>query len=136
MLQKKGTAKDLWDALTDEMTKKPKMVVTSLQCVLKNMRCSESDDLREHLDKSQDLFSRLLEMGARISDTEFMDIILASLPPSYENLMDATITSLEECGCPVNADNIIRILKSHYDKKKAMSTTHEDEAFVGTSQKK
>jgi hypothetical protein len=65
-----------------------------------------------------------------------MDIILASLLPSYETLMDATITSLEECGCPVNSDNIIRILKSHYDKKKAMSTTQEDEAFVGTSQKK
>jgi hypothetical protein len=75
-------------------------------------------------------------MGARISDTEFMDIILASLPPSYENLMDATLTSLEECGCPVNADNIIHILKSHYDKKKAMFATQEDEAFVGTSQKK
>jgi hypothetical protein len=44
--------------------------------------------------------------------------------------------TLEECGHPVNADNVIRILKSHYDKKKALSTTQEDQAFVGSSQKK
>jgi hypothetical protein len=41
MLQKKGTAKDLWDALTDEMTKKPKMVVTILS-VLQRMCVVES----------------------------------------------------------------------------------------------
>ena len=32
MLQKQKTAKDTWDALVTEMTKKPKMVLTSLQC--------------------------------------------------------------------------------------------------------
>ena len=31
MLQKKPSAKEVWDALVEEMTKKPKMVVTSLQ---------------------------------------------------------------------------------------------------------
>ena len=30
MLQKQKTAKDTWDALVNEMTKKPKMVLTSL----------------------------------------------------------------------------------------------------------
>jgi hypothetical protein len=53
MLQNKGNAKDLWDTLTDEMMKKPKMVVTSLQCQLRNMKFSEDNDLREHLDKSR-----------------------------------------------------------------------------------
>jgi superfamily II DNA or RNA helicase len=54
MLHKKGNAKDLWEALTDEMMKNPKMVVTSLKRQLRNMKCSEDDDLHEHLDKSQD----------------------------------------------------------------------------------
>ena len=31
ILQKKSTAKELWDALFTEMTKKSKMVITSLQ---------------------------------------------------------------------------------------------------------
>ena len=55
MLQKKSTAKELWDTLVTEMTKKPKMVVTSLQRQLRNIKCSEEDDLQEHLDKAQDL---------------------------------------------------------------------------------
>ena len=47
MLQKQKTAKAIWDTLVTEMTKKPKMVLTSLQCQLRNMKCSEEDDLRQ-----------------------------------------------------------------------------------------
>ena len=65
MLQKQKTAKDTWDALVTEMTKKPKMVLTSLQRQLRNMKCSEEDDLRKYLDKAQDLFVRLNDMGAQ-----------------------------------------------------------------------
>ena len=64
-----------------------------------------------------------------------MNIILASLPPSYEAVMNALTTSLEECGMLLEPDSIIRILKAQYDKKKTQSTNVE-EAFVGTSKKK
>ena len=66
------------------MTKKAKLVLTSLQHQLCNIKCSEEDDLRQHLDKAQDLFARLNDMGATITDNEFLDIILASLLPSYK----------------------------------------------------
>ena len=66
MLQKQKTAKGTWDALVTEMTKKPHMVLTSLQHQLRNLRCSEEDNLRLHLDKSQDLFTCLNNMGAKI----------------------------------------------------------------------
>ena len=46
MLQKKNTAQEVWNALADEMTKKPKMVVTSLQRQLQNIKCSEEDDCK------------------------------------------------------------------------------------------
>jgi len=136
MLEKKRTAKETWDALVVEMTKKPKMVVTTVQRQLWNMKCSEDDDLREHLDKAQDLYSRLNEMGAQISEGEFLDILLASLPPSYEAVMNALITSLEEVGKPLDPDNIIRILKSQYDRRKTLTITQEEQGFVGTSEKK
>ena len=97
------------------MTKKPKMVVTTIQRQLWNMKCSEDDDLREHLDKAQDLYARLNDMAAKISEGEFLDILLASLLPSYEAVMNALTTSLEEVGKPLDPDNIIRILKSQYN---------------------
>jgi gag-polypeptide of LTR copia-type len=68
MLQKKKTAKEVWDTLVQEMTKKPKMVLTGLQRQLRNIKCSEDGDLREHLDKAQDLYARLNDMGAKISE--------------------------------------------------------------------
>ena len=117
LIQNQKTAKDTWDALVTEMTKKPKLVITSLQRQLRNMKCSEQDDLREYLDKAQDLFACLNEMGAKMENEEFLDIILGALPPSYEFVMNALTTSLEEVGKPIEIDSIIRILKSPYDKK-------------------
>ena len=75
--------------------------------------------LHSHLDKALDLHARLNEMGAGISDKEFMQIVLAWIPPSYESTMDALTTMLEEFGRPIQPDNIIRVLKAQYDKNKA-----------------
>ena len=61
-----------------------------------------------HLDREQDLYARLREMGASISSDEFMDIILSSLPPSYDAVMNALTTSLEECGRAMDPDSFIR----------------------------
>ena len=70
------------------MTKKLKMVLTPLQHQLRSLKCSEEDDLREYLDKAQELFTCLTDMGASISDSEFLDIILASLMPYYEYVIN------------------------------------------------
>ena len=136
MLQKQKTTKDTCDALVTEMTKNPKMVLTSLQHQLRNMKCSEEDDLRQYLDKAQDFFACLNDMGTKMESSEFLDIILGALPPSYELVMNALTTSLEEVGKPIDIDSIIRILKSQYNKKKSLSTTQEEQGFIGTSSKK
>ena len=126
MLQKQKTDKDTWDALVTEMTKKPKMVLPSMQCQLRNMKCSEEDDLSQYLDKAQDLFAHLNDMGVKMENTEFLDIIIGALPPSYESVMNALTTSLEDVGKPIEIDSIIRILKYQYDKKKSLSTTQKN----------
>ena len=104
------------------------MVITSLQCQLRNMKCSEEDDLREYLDKAQDIFARFNEMGAKMENQESLDIILVALPPSYELVMNALTTSLEEVGKPIETTvllgfsslnmterNLCRLLKKNKD---------------------
>jgi gag-polypeptide of LTR copia-type len=120
------TAQEVWDTLVQEMTKKHKMVLTGLQRQLRNIKCSEDGDLREHLDKAQDLYARLNDMGANISESEFMDILLASLPPFYESVMNALTTSLEECGKPLVPDYIIRVLNAQYVRRKTLSISQEE----------
>ena len=71
-----------------------------------------------------------------MENSEFLDIILGALPPSYELVMNALATSLEEVGKPIEINSIIRILKSQYDKKKSLLTTQEEQGFLGTSSKK
>jgi hypothetical protein len=63
-----------------------------------------------------DLYAHLKELGASIEEDEFMDIILASLLPSYKSVMNALTTLLEECNKPIKVDNIIRVLKAQYNK--------------------
>ena len=136
MLEKKKTAKEVWDTLVNEMTKKPKVVLISLQRQLHNIKCSKEDDLRQHLDKAQNLFAQLNDIWATITDTEFLDIILASLPPSYEAMMNAITTSLKEFRKPIEPDYVIRILESQYDRCKTLSISQEEQGFMGTSSKK
>ena len=78
--------------------------------------------LRQYLDKDQDLFACLNDMGAKMENSEFLDIILGALPPSYKSVMNALTTSLEEVGKPIKIDSVIRILKAQYEKKKSLST--------------
>ena len=74
-------------------------------------------------------------MGATITDNEFLDIILASLLPSYNAVMNALTTSLEEVGKPIEPDYVIRILESQYDRCKTLSISQEEQGFMGTSLK-
>jgi hypothetical protein len=62
------------------------------------------------------LVSNKWEVPLHITEGEFMDIILSSLPPSYEAIMDALTTSLEGCKQLIEPENIIRLLKAQYDK--------------------
>ena len=61
------------------------MVIKSLQRQLRNMKCSEEDDLRQYLDKAQDLFACLNEMGAKMENQEFLDIILGCHHPMNQS---------------------------------------------------
>ena len=112
------------------------MDLTSLQHQLRNMKCSEEDDLRQYLDKAQDLFAHLNDTGAKMENSEFLDIILGALPPSYESVMNALTTSLEEVRKPIKIDSVIRILKVQYDKKKSLSMNQEEQGLMESSSKK
>lgn len=98
ILKNYNTAKAMWETLVAEMMK---MVLTTLQRQLHNIKCSEEDNIHEHLDKAQNLYACLREMGASISEEEFMDIILSSLPPSYKLIINALMILLEEWNQPI-----------------------------------
>ena len=71
-----------------------------------------------------------------MENSEFLDIILGALPPSYESVMNALTTSLDEVGKPIEIDSIIRILKAQYDKKKSLSTNQEEQDSWDHQQKR
>jgi hypothetical protein len=54
-----------------------------LQRRLTDMRCDESDDMRNHFGELLKLREMLAGMGASISDVDFTAIIMGSLSESY-----------------------------------------------------
>ena len=94
------------------------------------MKCSEEDDLRQYLDKAQDLFACLNDMGATITNSEFLDIILAALLPSYESVMNALTTPLEEVGKPIEIDSVILLFSLTFN------VTHQYKARLGCGNNK
>ena len=51
-------------------------------------------------------------------------------------MINTLTTSLEEVRKPIEPDNVIRILKSQYDRHKTLSISQEEQGFMGTSLKK
>ena len=62
-----------------------------------------------------------------MADSEFLDIILGALLPSYESVMNALTSSHEEMGKPIEIDSVIRNLKSQYDKRRSQLTSQEEQ---------
>ena len=71
-----------------------------------------------------------------MADSGFLGIIIGALLPSYESVMNALTTSLEEVGKHIEMDSVIRILKSQYDKRRTQLTSQEEQEFMGASSKK
>ncbi|KAF7333873.1 Retrovirus-related Pol polyprotein from transposon TNT 1-94 [Mycena venus] len=77
-------AAELWKKVADEFEKKSKMVTVDLRRRLQDERCTETGNVRTHLEKLQILRTDLIGMGTDPGDENFTAIILGSLPPSYD----------------------------------------------------
>ncbi|TDL17047.1 hypothetical protein BD410DRAFT_702798, partial [Rickenella mellea] len=75
-------ASRMWDAVCNRFTSRTGMHVIDLRRQLFNMRCTEEGDLREHLAELIRLREVLAGLGELISDKEFGNTIVGSLPES------------------------------------------------------
>jgi hypothetical protein len=57
-------------------------------------------------------------MGMIIDDDDFFNVVLASLPESYNTVMSAVITSAATARCTLSPADLSSIIKSEYDYRK------------------
>jgi len=96
-----------------------------------NTRCGENDTVCTHFENLRNLQEQLARMGKLISDKDYTDILLASLPPSYDSSC-SSISNSARLGSHVLTANVFEglILDEFtcHELKKPLSSS-KDEAF-------
>jgi hypothetical protein len=68
------------------------------------MRCGENNNLHTHFEHLGSLKEQLASMGKVISDENYADIILTSLPSSYDSNITSISNSTKLSSKPLTAD--------------------------------
>ena len=86
-VEEKKSAKEIWDALTKLYQAKSLHNKIFLKRRLYTLRMAETTSVTEHINTLNTLFSRLNSLGHKIAELERAEILLQSLPDSYDQLI-------------------------------------------------
>ncbi len=81
----KGSAnvKSIWDELKKIFEGCMRNLLINLGRKLQNMKCGEDDDIHAHFKSLANFHKQLVAMGQIISDDQYMNMLMSSLPSSY-----------------------------------------------------
>ncbi|KAH9659037.1 Integrase catalytic domain-containing protein [Citrus sinensis] len=83
----KNTAKEIWDTLTKLYEAKSLHNKIFLKRKLYTLRMAESTMVTDHINTLKTLFSQLTTLGYNIEENERAELLLQSLPDSYDQLI-------------------------------------------------
>ncbi|PON41907.1 hypothetical protein PanWU01x14_285740 [Parasponia andersonii] len=86
-IEKKKSAKEIWDILTKLYQAKSLHNKIFLKRRLYTLRMAELTTVTNHINSLNTLFSQLTTMEYKIEDNECAEILLQSLPDSYDQLI-------------------------------------------------
>src|SRR6266702_3201851 len=136
---KEGTdAKTIWDMLKKIFEGRTRSLLIDLGRKLQNTKCGEDDDVRAHFELLADFREQLAAMGQSISDEQYTNTLMGSLPPSYDANVNIITTSADMSATTITPATVIRIITDEYDKRllrKAKPKSSQVEAFAAEAQK-
>ena len=65
------------------------------------MHCDERGNVIAHLQEMEYIYQQLASWNAKISDEDYVDAIIRSLPEPYSDLMSSVLTVRDHMGTPV-----------------------------------
>ena len=137
---KTGTnAKDWWDELKKICEGRSRDLRIDLSRKLQNTPCAEDDDVRAHFAKLANYREQLAALGETISDDQYANTLLASLPACYDMRITAITTNADETGNPIKPERVVKLITDDYDKRLLRRNTgskSEDQAFTTLTQRK
>lgn len=83
---RKRTAKELWDKLSALYTTTNAQAKINLKQKLESLRFDDKKDFNAHVNRFQEICDELAAYGERIEDSRLVQILLKSLPPSFDTM--------------------------------------------------
>jgi len=84
---------DTWEILKWVFEERSKALVADVIWRFWNKRCEEDKSVRNHFEYLSDLHEQLVAMGKAVTDKDYTDMLLASLPASYDSMVSSMSAS-------------------------------------------
>jgi len=126
------TVKGAWETLKRIYEEKTRGLATDLMRRFRNTRCGENDSVHTHFEHMANVREQLAAMGKAISDDDYTDILLTSLPRSYDQSCTSISNSTRVSGQPLTADDLEAMILAEFTQReiKNQKSNTKDEAFA------
>ncbi len=82
---------------------------------LQELHCGESGNVKSHISKMIQYREELAGMGASVQDTDFVAMIMSSLPESYRPLLSSMSAAAKIAKAPITSDQLISQIMEEAD---------------------
>ena len=133
-----ANAKSVWDELKKTFEGRTRSLLVDLGRKLQNTKCGEDDDVRAHFEALANFRKQLAAMGQSISNNQYTNALLSSLPPSYDANISIITTNADMSSTTITSNTVVRIITDKYDKrllKKTKPKSTQEDAFATEAQK-
>ena len=133
-----ANAKSVWDELKKIFEGRTRSLLIDLGRKLQNTKCGEDDDVRAHFESLANFRKQLAAMGQSISDDQYTNMLMSSLPPSYDANISIITTNANMSSATITPDTVIRIITDEYNKcllKKTKPKSTQEDTFAAEAQK-
>jgi hypothetical protein len=133
------TVKGAWTTLKKIYEEKTRGLAADLMRRFRNTKCGENDNVRSHFEHMTNVREQLVAMGKAISDEDYTDILLTSLPPSYDQSCTSISHSIRVSGKPLLYSDLESMILDEFTQreiKKSKSNTTEEAFAAGNSKPK
>jgi len=143
------SVKDAWDILRSAYEDCMAMLISDRMKAFRNTKCLEGGNIRTHFHQLTVLCDQLTSLGQTITDRNYLDTLLASIPRSFEGLISSLNRASFLTKTKITADSFRAFLLDEYECRQLMEKEDakaaktgkdgkdsKDEAFATDSTKK
>ena len=114
---------EMWEAVELCIEKITLHQKSNLKGRLNQMYCTEKDNIITHLQEMETIYQQLASRNAKISDEDYVDAIIHSLPQSYSNLMTSLLTIYSQMKITVTPSAIKDAIRKEYEARQTAATS-------------